>query len=108
MKQSHLVIVANTLPVRRVDRGGATAWETSPGGLVSALAPIAKDQGGAWVGWTGEVDRARKPFTHGGLLNVPVTVTAEQVARSAQNTDGSLGMPRDGDHFGIQTIWAES
>jgi len=82
MKQSHLVIVANTLPVRRVDRGKATAWETSPGGLVSALAPIAKAEGGAWVGWTGEVGRGRRPFTHDGLLNVPVTVTADQFAGS--------------------------
>ncbi len=93
MKQSHLVIVANTLPVRRVDRGGRTGWETSPGGLVSALAPIAKREGGAWVGWTGELDRARQPFTHEGLLNVPVTVTAEQVAGSYEGVCNRMIWP---------------
>jgi trehalose 6-phosphate synthase len=49
---------------------------------VSALAPIAQAEGGAWVGWTGELDRAREPFTHEGLLHVPVTVSTEQVAGS--------------------------
>jgi trehalose 6-phosphate synthase len=92
MKRSHLVIVANTLPVRRAERAGERQWETSPGGLVSALAPIAQREGGAWVGWTGERDRARNPFVHDHLLNVPVTVSAAQV---------------DGSYEGVcnRTIW---
>ena len=31
-----LVVVANRLPVHRVDCGDDATWETSPGGLVSA------------------------------------------------------------------------
>jgi alpha,alpha-trehalose-phosphate synthase [UDP-forming] len=61
--------------------------------LVSALAPIAKREGGAWVGWTGELDRARQPFTHEGLLNVPVTVTAEQVAGSYEGVCNRMIWP---------------
>ena len=36
--QSDLIVVANRLPVHRT--GPAAPWETSPGGLVSALMPI--------------------------------------------------------------------
>jgi trehalose 6-phosphate synthase len=82
MPQSRLVIVANRLPVRLVTDGDEARWETSPGGLVSALAPIARGEEGAWVGWTGEPDEARAPFEHEGIRQVPVTITAEQVVGS--------------------------
>jgi trehalose-6-phosphate synthase len=35
-ERGDLVVVANRLPVHRTDNG----WETSPGGLVSALMPM--------------------------------------------------------------------
>ncbi len=75
MQRSRLVIAANTLPVRRLDKGRQEGWTTSPGGLVSALAPIARDQEGAWVGWTGEIDVDREPFVHEGIRNIPVKVS---------------------------------
>ena len=58
-----IVIAANRLPVARV----RDEWQTSPGGLVSALAPIVRDRGGSWVGWTGMADFAPEPFTHDGI-----------------------------------------
>jgi trehalose-6-phosphate synthase len=74
MQRSRLVIVANTLPVRWIGDGEGR-WETSPGGLVSALLPVAREQHGVWVGWTGEIDVEREPFTHDGIWNFPITVT---------------------------------
>lgn len=47
---SALVVVANRLPLQRVDG----AWETSPGGLVRAMLAVLRDRDGAWVGWNGE------------------------------------------------------
>jgi len=75
MKPSTLVIAANTLPVRMETKGKAERWVTSPGGLVSALGPIAREAHGAWIGWTGEVDRKREPFEHEGILNVPIPLS---------------------------------
>ena len=66
-----LVVVANRLPVRRVEAG----WETSPGGLVAALHPLLTDRGGAWVGWDGTVSEHRgapEPFTHDQIDIRPV------------------------------------
>jgi len=82
MPQSRLVIVANRLPVRLVTDGDDDRWEASPGGLVSALAPFARNEEGAWVGWTGEPGQARPPFELDGIRQVPVTITAEQVEGS--------------------------
>jgi trehalose 6-phosphate synthase len=48
-----LVVVSNRLPVAVV--GSGTGWEvrSSPGGLVTALAPIVRRSGGTWIGWPG-------------------------------------------------------
>jgi len=75
-----LVMVANTLPVRRILRKGHETWETSPGGLVSALAPITREMGGAWVGWTGERDSQTDPFVHDGIFNIPVSISMSEYA----------------------------
>ena len=74
-----LVIVANTLPVRRVVTEGKGRWETSPGGLVSALTPIVSDAKGAWVGWSGRSGAAPDPFTHDGITNLPVPISEAEV-----------------------------
>ena len=47
------VVVSNRLPVEASATGGVH-WNSSPGGLVSALRPVVTRTGGAWVGWTGE------------------------------------------------------
>ena len=53
--QYDFVVVANRLPVDRVGTAddGSPEYETSPGGLVTALAPVMKAHAGAWVGWPG-------------------------------------------------------
>lgn len=73
----HLVIAANRLPVRRNIRD-ATDWELAPGGLVSALAPVMRDGGGAWVGWSGDIDDRPDPFVHDGISLHPVGLCARE------------------------------
>ena len=72
-----LVVIANRLPVHRSAAGGG--WETSPGGLVSALMPILREHKGVWIGWAGSSEPQLEPFEHDGLFNVPVSLSAEEV-----------------------------
>lgn len=92
-QQSELVIVANTLPVRREEVDGELGWAQSPGGLVSALSPIVREAGGCWVGWTGGADDAPEPFRHEGILNVAVPVSEAEVAGSYQGMCNSTLWP---------------
>jgi alpha,alpha-trehalose-phosphate synthase [UDP-forming] len=71
-----LVVVANRLPVQANEDG---EWETSPGGLVSALAPILQRRDGAWVGWPGVPGEELEPFRVDEIDQVPVTLTADEV-----------------------------
>lgn len=83
-KPSRLVVVANRLPVKRVQTEGGQRWETSPGGLVSALAPLLRQQGGAWVGWDGsgrdhQNVSSTPPFEHDGIHIRPVGLSAPEL-----------------------------
>ncbi len=74
------VVVANRLPVDRVTLpDGEVAWRTSPGGLVSALEPVMRENDGAWIGWHGAPDEVLEPFEEGGLSLVPVSLTSQEV-----------------------------
>ncbi len=48
-----LVVVSNRLPFRAERKGGRVIFRPSPGGLVSALAPVLRERGGVWIGWPG-------------------------------------------------------
>ena len=80
--RADLVIVANRLPVDRVvEPDGSVTWRRSPGGLVSALAPVMTAQDGAWIGWPGDVseDAAElEPFEHEGMHLIPVQISASE------------------------------
>ncbi len=56
---SRLIIVSNRLPVviERSDDGMST--RPGSGGLVTALAPVLRDRGGIWIGWSGLPDADR-------------------------------------------------
>ena len=41
-----LTVVANRVPIRQTENG----WETSVGGLTTALLPVLEERGGTWVG----------------------------------------------------------
>ena len=75
------VVVANRLAVERtVDREGRATWRTSPGGLVTALTPLMRARGGAWVGWHGVADDEVEPWRHDGIDMVAVPLSAEDVS----------------------------
>jgi trehalose 6-phosphate synthase len=74
--QFDLLIVANRLPVDRVEEeDGTVRWQRSPGGLVTALEPILQEQGGAWIGWDGGADSVPEPFEADGVHLEPVPLT---------------------------------
>jgi trehalose 6-phosphate synthase len=76
----HFIAVANRLPVDRVDSpDGAVEWRRSPGGLVSALEPVMRRLGGAWVGWSGSAGQAPDPFDTDDMHLVSVPLSAGEV-----------------------------
>ncbi|MEX1025993.1 MAG: alpha,alpha-trehalose-phosphate synthase (UDP-forming) [Planctomycetota bacterium] len=92
MQRGRLVVVANRLPVSVVSPDAVDDWKTSPGGLVSALAPILQAHDGAWIGWTGHPDHEPAPFGHDGIHLVPTRMSA------AEFEDHYLG-------FSNSTLW---
>ena len=76
-EKSSLVVAANRLPVRWSEEDDE--WETSPGGLVSALTPILQEAGGTWVGWSGTADFAPEPFVQDGIRQRPVSLSSDEV-----------------------------
>ncbi|WP_323960281.1 alpha,alpha-trehalose-phosphate synthase (UDP-forming) [Arthrobacter sp. JZ12] len=74
------IVVSNRLPVDRVnDDDGNGTWRRSPGGLVTALAPVMEKADGAWVGWHGAADETLKSFDHENMRLVPVPLSATDV-----------------------------
>ena len=75
-----LVIVANRLPVDRVENpDGSSTWRRSPGGLVSALEPVMRSNDGTWIGWPGGTEQDLAPFEADGMSLVPMTMSAAEV-----------------------------
>lgn len=78
--RGRLVVVANRLPVHRA--GGSKHWEISPGGLVTALEPVLRSRGGAWVGWPGSAGRVPRPFVLDGIDIRPVSLSDHEVRQT--------------------------
>jgi trehalose 6-phosphate synthase len=78
-KKHDFVVVANRLPVHRIRKQGRSTWQTSPGGLVSALIPILSRHPSAWVGWAGTAGKAPPPFVHEGIQNFPVELSRSEM-----------------------------
>jgi trehalose 6-phosphate synthase len=75
-----LIVVSNRLPVdRSIEEDGQGTWRRSPGGLVTALAPVMAKTDGAWVGWPGVPDEDVAPFDHDDMHLVPVGLSADDV-----------------------------
>jgi trehalose 6-phosphate synthase len=75
-----LVIVANRLPVDRVEQAdGSPAWRPSPGGLVTAIEPVMRANDGVWMGWPGGTEQDLEPFEVDGLDLFPMSMTAEEI-----------------------------
>ncbi|HEX6148304.1 alpha,alpha-trehalose-phosphate synthase (UDP-forming) [Nocardioides sp.] len=79
-QSDQLVIVANRLPVDRVELpDGSPGWRRSPGGLVSAMDPVMRTRNGVWIGWPGGTETDLEPFEDDGLSLVPISLTAQDV-----------------------------
>ena len=78
--QADLVIVANRLPVDRVELAdGTRTWRRSPGGLVTALEPVLRSNDGVWIGWPGGTEQHLEPLEDNGLRLLPMSMTAEEI-----------------------------
>ncbi len=77
---SSFVVLANRLPVDRVDDShGQPRWRASPGGLVTALHPVLRKNHGVWIGWPGGKLDDYSPFEADGLSLVPVELSDREV-----------------------------
>ncbi len=82
MSRKHeIIVVANRLPVQRIKHGRVTRWHPSPGGLVTAVAPVLREHGGAWVGWPGVASTLSRLFHHEGIRIQPVGLTQGEIER---------------------------
>ncbi|MDD9206138.1 trehalose-6-phosphate synthase, partial [Georgenia sp. 10Sc9-8] len=76
-----VVVVANRLPVDiTVGPDGDISWERSPGGLVTALSPVMRQNDGAWIGWSGKPGLELEPFDGDGMRLWPVTLSEQEIA----------------------------
>jgi alpha,alpha-trehalose-phosphate synthase [UDP-forming] len=78
--QHNFVVAASRLPVDRTEGpDGKPEWRASPGGLVTALEPIMRAAGGAWIGWPGSPGDPPAPFDTNGMHLVSVGLSAAEV-----------------------------
>ena len=76
------LVVSNRLPVDgSLDPDGTPRWSRSPGGLVTALEPVMRQNSGAWVGWGGMPDLELAPFDHDGIHIIPVRLSTLDIER---------------------------
>ena len=74
-----VIIVANRLPIERVEHeDGTFEWQTSPGGLVSAVKPAMHNQNLTWVGWAGGAGDHTPP-TVDGIQMIPVALSETEL-----------------------------
>jgi trehalose 6-phosphate synthase len=78
--EHNFVVVASRLPVDRVEGpDGQPGWKPSPGGLVTALEPVMREAGGAWIGWSGDAGTAPGAFQADGLHLVGLALSETEV-----------------------------
>jgi trehalose 6-phosphate synthase len=94
---SSFVVVANRLPVDRVNGPDGATWRRSPGGLVTALQPVLAQHKGTWIGWTGAPTRpdepAPEPFELEGMEICPVALSAPELERYYEGFSNSSLWP---------------
>jgi trehalose 6-phosphate synthase/phosphatase len=52
-KHDRMLIVSNRLPVVLEEEDGEWKMRPGSGGLVTAMAPVLRNRGGVWIGWSG-------------------------------------------------------
>lgn len=64
---NRMLIVSNRLPVVIEEEDGEWSLRPGSGGLVTAMAPVLRNRGGVWIGWSGLADE--NPEHIADLLN---------------------------------------
>jgi len=72
-----LIIVSNRLPVVFEEDGAKLSWRHGSGGLVTALAPVLRDRGGLWIGWSGLSEEKQSEVD--AVLNASSTATGYEL-----------------------------
>jgi trehalose 6-phosphate synthase len=72
-----LVVVANRLPIRRLD-GVGSAWTLTSGGLVTALVPVLRESSGVWIGWPGDSSDSEVPGSYEGIELRAVRISQQE------------------------------
>lgn len=86
--KQRLIIISNRLPFVIEKDEGKPYLKPGSGGLTTALAPVLRDRGGVWIGWTGTedgddqevVELCEKNQKQEGYLFSPVFLTKEEVS----------------------------
>jgi len=106
------VVASNRLPVDYVvDDDGSPSWRTSPGGLVTALEPVMRDAGGAWIGWGGQADLDLEPFDWDGIRIVPMKLSADDLENFYEGFSNDTLWPLYHDVIappGFHRVWWDS
>lgn len=88
------IVVANRLPVDRVEGiDGELSWRRSPGGLVTAIAPVMQQSEGAWVGWHGATNENLTPFENDGIHLIPVPLVDDDLEEYYEGFSNSTLWP---------------
>jgi len=74
-RKRRIIILSNRLPVHRAGR----TWESSAGGLVTAMKPVLQQCRGTWIGWTGTAGVVPKPFEHDRVHIRAIGVSKKEV-----------------------------
>jgi trehalose 6-phosphate synthase len=62
-----------------VNPDGSVDWRPSPGGLVTAIEPVMRENDGAWIGWSGGTESDLDAFVENGMSLIPIPLTEEEV-----------------------------
>lgn len=82
---SRIVAVSNRLPIS-IEKSG-NSWKITPGtgGLVTAMAPILRNRGGLWIGWSGTTEEldwkeiSDRSYADAGYQLHPVTLSTREI-----------------------------
>lgn len=83
--KGNIIIVSNRLPIRATRVGRKSKLIPGSGGLVTALAPVLRDQGGTWIGWDGDksgqshTELFKKESKKIGYSLRPLSLTTQEV-----------------------------
>jgi trehalose 6-phosphate synthase len=99
--QHRLLIISNRLPFVIEKQDDQLTLKGGSGGLTTALAPVLRNRGGIWIGWTGSVDLDEKEVAalckknqkEQGFLFSPVFLNKEEVSQYYEGFSNEILWP---------------